>query len=66
MSRQGKAAELRQRVAVEAQDVNVAVDEIADIEKVPVGAESEAFGEAADIGLPTLRTVLPSIFSSAT
>jgi hypothetical protein len=51
VSRQGKAAKLGQRVAVEAQDVNVAINEIADIEKVPVGAKGDAFGEATDIGL---------------
>ncbi len=33
MSRQGKAAELSQRVAVEAQDVDVAINEIANIEE---------------------------------
>ena len=51
MSRQREAADLGQRVALEAQDVNIAVDEIADIEKVPIGAEGDAFCETADFGL---------------
>jgi hypothetical protein len=54
MSRQREAADLGQRGAVEAQDVNVAVDEIADIEKAPVGAEDDAFqrGRRLRLGPP--------------
>ena len=47
MARQRQAAYLGQRIAVEAQDVDVAVDEVADIEKTPIGAKCDAFGEVA-------------------
>ena len=51
MSGQCKARHFRQGVTLEPQDVDVAVDEICNIEVMPVRAERDAFGEAADIGL---------------
>jgi hypothetical protein len=49
-----KLATLRQRVAIEPQDVDVAVDQVSHIEVTSVGAERDAFGEAAHLGLSDL------------
>ena len=58
MSRQGKVGDLRELVAIEPEDVDVAVDEVADIEVVPVRAERYALGEATHIGLSHLAYCL--------
>jgi hypothetical protein len=49
-SRQGEAGDLGQRVAVKAQDIDIAIDKIADIEKAAVGTERDPLGEITDFG----------------
>jgi len=44
MSGQGKVGDLSELVAIELQDVDVAVDEVADVEVASKGAERDAFG----------------------
>jgi hypothetical protein len=51
MPGQRKAPDHRKRVAVEPQDVDVAVDKISHVEIAPVWTESGPFGEATDIEL---------------
>src|ERR1700730_4841511 len=48
MPRQRKARHLGEPVAGEAQDVDVALDEISHIEEMSVGAEGKALGESTD------------------
>jgi hypothetical protein len=42
---------LGERITVAPQDIDVALDEVSYVEVLPVGAERDAFGEAAHIGL---------------
>jgi hypothetical protein len=41
-----------------AQDINVALDEISHVKVLPVGAEHDAFGKAADVRLCHLANAL--------
>src|SRR5215471_12013423 len=58
MPRQCEVGDLRELVAIEPQDVDVAVDEVADVKVAPVWAERHALGEATHVDLSHLAYCL--------
>src|SRR5215475_7912988 len=51
MPRQCEIGDLGELVGLEAQDVDIAVDEVADVEVAPIGAERDPFGESTNLDL---------------
>src|SRR5262249_21250734 len=58
MSRQCEVANLRERITIAPQYVDIALDEVSDIEVLPVGAEHDAFRKAAHVRLSHLANAL--------
>ena len=51
MPRQFQVGDLGELIAFEPQDVDVAVDKVADVEVAPIGAERDTFGETTNLDL---------------